>query len=139
MNLASYLYLFDRCFARFCDRIGIGPGQMDTTDRTIFVAEAHLVYRQELKLNEQVGIGLRVLSLGTRKMHSYLSMVRLSDGQIVCVNEKIDLCVDLRSRRVTAFPDDVASRLAKLHAQESVLTPAEWASRRVEFTSSQVH
>lgn len=134
MNLAAYLVLFDRGFARFCDRVGIGPKQLDRTGRTIFVAETHLVYRQELTLGEQVGIGLRVLALGPRKMHSYLSMVRLGDGQIVCINEKMDLCVDLASRRACAFPDDVAARLRELHARESTLPPAAWASRRVEMS-----
>lgn len=137
MNLAAYLVLFDRCFARFCDRIGIGPRQMETTGRTIFVAETHLLYRAELKLGDQVGVGLRVLALGARKMHSYLSMVRLADGEIVCVNEKMDLCVDLQSRRATAFPKNAANQLARTHARESDLAPAEWASRRVMMNSGQ--
>lgn len=134
MNMAAYLELFDRVFARFCDRVGIGPKQLDLNQRTIFVVETHLVYRHELALGEHVGVGMRVLALGPRKMHSYLSMVRLGDGQVVCVNEKIDLCVDLASRRACAFPDDVAARLAEFHARESMLTPAPWAGRRVEMS-----
>lgn len=134
MNLAAYLMLFDRSFARFCEHIGIGPKQLEETSHTIFVAETHLVYRHELAINEQVGIGLRVLALGPHKMHSYLSMVRLSDRQIVCINEKIDLCVDLRSRRVCAFPQTVATRLQDLSQRESTLPRAEWAGRRVDMS-----
>ncbi|MDP3519522.1 MAG: thioesterase family protein [Hydrogenophaga sp.] len=134
MNLAAYLMLFDRSFARFCDRVGIGPKQLEQSGRTIFVAETHLVYRYELALGEQVGVGLRVLALGSRKMHSYLSMVRLVDQQIVCINEKMDLCVDLASRRACVFPDAVAAHLQALHARESTLPAPAWASRRVEMS-----
>lgn len=135
MNLAAYLMLFDRSFARFCDRVGIGPKQMEQSGRTIFVAETHLVYRHELALGEHVGIGLRVLALGPRKMHSYLTMVRLSDQQIMCINEKMDLCVDLASRRACVFPDAVAVHLQALHELESKLPAAAWASRRVEMAA----
>lgn len=104
MNLASYLSLFDSCFSRFCDRTGIGPKQILLSGRTIFVAETHLVYLREISQGETVDIGLRVLELGARKMRTYMTMLRSDTNEIVCVNEKLDLCVDLSTRRAATFP-----------------------------------
>lgn len=133
MNLAAYLALFDRCFARFCDRSGIGPQQMAHTQRTIFVAETHLVYLHELSRDEQVDVGLRILELGPRKMRTYLTMLRRDNGEPVAINEKLDLCVAMDTRRVTAFPPDVMALLAKIHARENKLPPPEFAGRRVQM------
>lgn len=131
MNLAAYLVAFDRCFARWCNRIGIGPRQLAATGRTIFVAEAHLVYRQELRLGDQVDIGIRVLALSPKRMHSHLTMVRRDNGELVCVNEKLDVCVDLATRRSAPFPDAVHAQLLALHAHEAAWPPPLHAGRRV--------
>lgn len=131
MNLAAYLVAFDRSFARWCDRIGIGPRQISTTGRTIFVAETHLVYRRELHLGDQVAIGLRVLALAPKRMHTHLSMVRQDSGELVCVNEKLDVCVDLATRRTTAFPSAVFRQLQALHGREAELPPPHHAGQRV--------
>ena len=137
MNLASYLFLFDRCFARFCDRAGIGPKQISKTGRSIFVAETHLVYQRELSMGEPVDVGLRVLELGARKMRTYMTMLHRDSGELVCVNEKLDICVDMTTRNATTFPENVRQLLDRLHAREGDLPPPEFAARRVQMLSHQ--
>jgi acyl-CoA thioester hydrolase len=131
MNLAAYLIAFDRAFARWCDRIGIGPRQIAATGCTIFVAETHLVYRQELHAGDRIDIGIRVLALSPKRMHSHLSMVRHDNGELVCVNEKLDVCVDLASRRSCPFPQVVHARMQALHRREAELPPPPMAGRSV--------
>lgn len=131
MNLAAYLVAFDRAFARWCNQVGIGPRQIAATGCTIFVAETHLVYRQELHLGDRVDIGLRVLALSPTRMHSHLSMMRRDTGALVCVNEKIDVCVDLATRRACPFPPDVQARLQALQQQDAGLPPPPFAGRSV--------
>ena len=131
MNLAAYLIAFDRCFARWCDHIGIGPHQIPETGRTIFVAETHLVYRHELHRGERVDIGIRVLALSPKRMHTHLSMVRREGGDLACVNEKLDVCVDLATRRSSPFPPAVLRTLQSVHDHEPHLPPPAHAGHRV--------
>lgn len=139
MNLAAYLVAFDRAFARWCNRVGIGPRQIAATGCTIFVAETHLVYRQELHLGDRVDIGLRVVTLSPGRMHSHLSMVRRDSGALVCVNEKIDVCVALATRRSCAFPPDVHARLQALQRHESELPPPPFSGRSVGLEPTAKH
>lgn len=135
MNLAAYLVAFDRRYARWCDDVGIGPKQIPETGRTIFVAQTHLVYRRELHLGDVVDIGLRVLALSDKRMHTHLTMVRGDTGEPVCVNEKLDVCVDLSTRRSAPFPPAVATRLQALHARERAWPAPLDAGQRVELPS----
>jgi acyl-CoA thioester hydrolase len=136
MNLAAYLIAFDRCFARFCNGIGIGPEQKEATGKTIFVAETHLVYRRELLFNERVEVGLRILELSPKRMRSYLTMLHGDGAELVCVNEQLDTCVDLATRRSGEFPPDVYERLRQLHDRESTLPPAVYAGRGIALPAS---
>lgn len=133
MNLAAYLIAFDRCFSRFCDQTGIGPRQIPLTGKSIFVAETHLVYRRELLLGDQVDVGIRITHFSPKRIIAYLSMFHRDSGELACVNEQLDVCVDLATRHSSLFPNDVFTRLALLHAREAGLPPPPYAGRGIRM------
>lgn len=133
MNLAAYLIAFDRCFSRFCDQTGIGPRQIPLTGKSIFVAETHLVYRRELLLGDQVDVGIRITHFSPKRIIAYLSMFHRDSGELACVNEQLDVCVDLATRHSSLFPSDVHTRLALLHAREAGLPPPPYAGHGIRM------
>ena len=66
-----------------------------------------------------------------------MTMLHRDSGELVCINEKLDICVDMTTRHATTFPENVRQLLDRLHAREGDLPPPEFAARRVQMLSQQ--
>lgn len=130
LNLAHYVTLFDSATDALWRHIGLGD-PLRAQRLGTFAAEAHILYRAELLIDETVFIGSQLLSLDTKRLHVVHEMRRERDGQVSAQQELMYLCVDLDTRRVAPWPDELNTRLRARLADHADLAVPDWVGRRV--------
>ncbi|MBV9567811.1 MAG: thioesterase family protein [Hyphomicrobiales bacterium] len=131
LNVAYYTLLFDRAVDEWYGLLGIGENYVRTRKASMFTAEAHIGYRRELSLGEQVRMTIQLLDFDEKRLHYFMEMRQAQDGWLAATSENLSLHVDLTQRRVAAFPEDVLSTLALMKAAHSRLSIPESAGRRI--------
>ena len=133
MNLAYYVYAFDRGVDGLMQRIGLTEEHREQTGGTIFAAEGHLTYQRELQLGDPIVISLQLLGWDRKRLHTFWRMHHAEDEQLAATGEFMSLYVNLNTRRSAQMPEDIQRKLAEIAAeQESLPWPAE-AGRAVKF------
>jgi acyl-CoA thioester hydrolase len=131
LNVAYYTLLFDRAVDECFGLLGIGEHYVRTRNASLFAAEAHIDYRRELHVGEAVRTTLQLLDFDDKRLHFVMEMRHAHDGWLAATSENMSLHVELSSRRVAPFPDDVLASLALMKAAHSRLSTPDYAGRRI--------
>lgn len=126
MNVAFYLYAFDRGMDGLMQRVGLDAAHREAEGGTIFAVEGHLTYQREMKLGEPLVISLQLLGWDRKKIHSFWRMHHAEEGFLAATGEFISLYVNLATRRSAVMPDSIHDALAEIGAaQVGLATPPE--------------
>lgn len=131
MNLACYVVAFDLATDRLYDALGIGNAYRERTGNSCFTAETHTLYEREMLLDERLHVRSYLLGADGKRLHYFHEMFHAASGERCAAQELLALHIDMRVRRVAAFP---AERLTALQAAVREYAPAELprgAGRRV--------
>ena len=131
MNLAYYTVLFDYATDALFDAIGIGRQYKDSTNNGTFAAETHNLYERELLLGERVRISTQILGLDNKRLHLAHEMFIAAGCQRAATQELMYLHVDLSTRRVAPFPDEIRPHLMAAAAAHAQLARPAWIGRRI--------
>ena len=119
LNLAYYGVMFDRAAEEFLAGFGCDGDYIKRCNLSNFVLETHTSYANELKAGEDVRIESRIIGFDHKRLHFVQQMFRADSLYLACVLEVMMSHVDLATRRTTAFPPEILTRiaaLAKAHA-----------------------
>lgn len=130
MNLAYYLVLFDQGTDGIYDAFGMDRTYKARTNCGTFAAESHILYENELRLGDAVRVSTVVVSVDAKRLHLAHEMHRVSDGVRAAMQEILLLHVDLGTRRVSPWPEDVLARLTAAAAAHAGIRP-DWIGRHV--------
>jgi acyl-CoA thioester hydrolase len=133
MNLAYYIVLFDYATDALFDAIDIGRRYKDRTNNGTFAVEMHNLYERELLLGDRVRVSTQILAADGKRLHLAHEMFMVANGRRAAMQELMYLHVDLSTRRVVPFPDDVRKRVAKAAASHSRLSRPDWIGRRISM------
>ena len=111
MNLAYYLVVFDLATDVLWPKLGLGPGFRERGLGT-FAAESWQAYIREVTLGTPLICDSEVLSFDSKRLLIRHVMRHAAEAWEVAENEVLYLCVDLGTRRVGAWPEDVRARFA---------------------------
>ncbi|HLS68718.1 MAG TPA: thioesterase family protein [Kiloniellales bacterium] len=136
MNVAYYLYAFDRGVDGLAARIGLTEAHRLETGGTIFAAEGHLTYQRELKLDEPIVITLQLLGWDRKRIHSFWRMMHAEEGYLAATGEFMSLYVNLETRRTSEMPQNIQQALAEISAEQEGLSWPPEAGRAVKFRRS---
>ena len=136
LNVAYYVLLFDRAVDECFALLGIGEDYVKARQASMFVAEAHIGFRRELKPTDMVRMTLQLLDFDEKRLHCWMEMRHAHEGWLAASIENMSLHVDMGSRRAAPFPDDILSNLALMRAAHSRLPPPEHAGRRIGMRST---
>tara|TARA_R110000751_G_scaffold8822_2_gene33977 strand:+ start:57721 stop:58233 length:513 start_codon:yes stop_codon:yes gene_type:complete len=131
MNVAAYLTAFDSAICTFCTAMAIGPDQIEKTGKTIFVAQANLIYLSELMEGAPVRTTLQVLAQTVERVHVYLSLFDEDSNRLAAVNEQLLVCVDLNTRRPANLPVKSSRNFQKVFAKQQNLAVPRFVGRRI--------
>ncbi|WP_321879220.1 thioesterase family protein [Burkholderia cepacia] len=127
---AFYLLIFSFATDALLDRIGLDDAARRERGRSVYTLEAHVNYLHEIKEGTQVRVDARVLAHDAKRLHLYLELFADGHDDAVSASEQMLLHVDTRDGAKSApFDDDVAARVAGLHALQRDCAAPAYAAR----------
>ncbi|HEX2134575.1 MAG TPA: thioesterase family protein [Microvirga sp.] len=112
MNMAYYHVLFDRAVDEGFGLVGLGQDYVEARNASYFTAEVHTLYLRELTLEDAVRVTLQLIDFDEKRLHYYMEIRQATDGWVAATSENLSLHVDMGTRRVTPFPDDILTNLS---------------------------
>lgn len=124
LNMAYYNVLFDRCVDEAFHALGLGPDYIASCNASYFTAETHLCYLRELYEGAAVYATYRLLDYDAKRAHGFQELYHAEEGWLSATCELMTLHIDTARKRVSAWPDAAAGRLAMMKAaHDSVPVP----------------
>ena len=120
LNMAYYNVLFDACIDEVHDALGLGAGYRHKANASTFTAQAQIIYVRELHAGDKVYVTCRMLDADEKRTHTFLELFHADDGYLSAVSEQIHLHVDLDTKRVAPFPQNIGeniSAMVKAHSR----------------------
>jgi acyl-CoA thioester hydrolase len=130
LNMAYYNVLFDRCSDDAFEALGMGPDYARDRRLTIYSAEVHVCYVQELHLDHKVTVSFQLIDHDEKRLRFYQE-IRHVDGWLAATSEQLALHVDMSGPKVAPFPADVLAKVEAMRAAHSVLPLPERAGRSI--------
>ena len=106
LNVAYYVHVFDIAADIMLDNFRMGGDSAKKDKKTTFVAEMHTIYKQEVRLGEEVETYLTYVDHDKKRIHYRLAMFHKEKKYLAATNEVLSLYVDLNLRKVTEFDKD---------------------------------
>ena len=106
LNVAYYVRIFDIAADVMLDNFKMGGESAKQNNKTTFVAEMHTIYKQEVRLGEEVETDLTYLNHDKKRIQYRLSMFHKEKKYLAATNEVLSLYVDLSKRKVVEFDPD---------------------------------
>ncbi len=128
MNLAYYLVVFDLATDHVWPDWGLGPA-LRARGLGTFAVESWQAYRREVVLDAPLAADSALLAHDTKRLLLRHRLYHAAEGWLSAENEVLYLCVDLATRKVGAWPEDVLTRFAALQVAEA---PQRLALKRRE-------
>ncbi|WP_234053040.1 MULTISPECIES: thioesterase family protein [unclassified Xanthobacter] len=135
LKMAYYNLVFDQAVEEALTLLGLGPEYARERGASFFTAEAHVRFLREITPECPVRVTLRLMDYDEKRIHLYQVLHHAAEGWVSATCEQVALHVDLRTRGVTAFPDDVLERIAMMRATHAALPTPDGLGRRVCMTA----
>jgi acyl-CoA thioester hydrolase len=121
MNMAYYHVMFDRAVDEALEVVGLGLGYRARRQASFFTAETHTVYRRELLAGESVRVTVQLIGHDEKRLHLFQEARHAVEGWTAATCENLSLHVDLTTRKVAPFPDDILDNLGVMKAAHARL------------------
>jgi acyl-CoA thioester hydrolase len=135
MNMAYYHVLFDRALDEGFSLLGLGQEYVEERRASFFAAEIHTLYKRELKLRDQVRVTLQLVDYDEKRIHYYMEIRHAAEGWVAASMEGLSLHVDMETRKVSPFPEDIAANLVVMKAAHARLARPQSLGRRIGIPS----
>ena len=133
MNVAYYVLAFDLGIDAIWQQFGITADYIRERRLSTFAVESHIEYLRELRAGEPIRISTQLLAYDQKRIHQFMRMYHADDGFLAATSEWMNLHVDLESRRVTPWPDDVLARIDRFFRRQPASAMPERAGHRIEI------
>ncbi len=130
LNMAYYNVLFDKCADEAFELMGMGPAYAKDRRLTVYTAEVHVCYVQELHLSHSVIGTFQLLDCDNKRLRSYHEL-RHVDGWLAATSEILTLHIDMSGPKVSPFPPDVQEKVDAMRAAHVALPMPERAGRSI--------
>jgi acyl-CoA thioester hydrolase len=111
--------------------LGIGLDYLKRTNHSTFTAEVHVRYLREIHDGDPVRVEFQLLDYDSKRIHYFETLKHAEEGWVSATSENMTLHVDMGSKKVAAFPDDILKRLAAIKSAHAHLPPPDGAGRRI--------
>jgi acyl-CoA thioester hydrolase len=126
MNVAYYVLAFDKGVDRLWDRVGITDDYIQGRSMSTFAVEAHITYQKELQEGNPYRVTAQILAIDSKRVHQMQRLYNAETGDLAATAEWLNLHVDLESRRVCPWPEDILNAFTEVaQSQSGDVLPAE--------------
>ena len=133
LNVAYYNVLFDRAVDELYELVGLGPTYLERTKHSTMVAEAHVRYLRELKLDDPVRVTVQLLDYDAKRIHVFEQLLHATENWVSATSENMTLSVDMTTKKVAPFHAEVLRALERMKPAHAVLPRPEAAGRSVKM------
>ncbi len=131
MNIALYGVVFDRGNYAACDALDLGEDYVERAQHGVFAAETHILYFRELHLDDLIRVRTQIVSVDDKRLHFAHEIHHCKTSERAAAQEIMYLHVNLKTRRVAPFLDDVRAGIAEAAKAHEQLPVPEWCGRRI--------
>ncbi|MBY0531953.1 MAG: thioesterase family protein [Xanthobacteraceae bacterium] len=131
LNMAYYNVLIDRSVDEAFALVGLGPDYAKLRGGSFFTAECHVRYLRELQAGETVRTTIRLVDYDEKRIHFFAELYHAHEGWMSATSEQLALHIDMKSKKVAPFPDDVLDRLAAMKAAHAALPAPDGIGRKI--------
>ncbi len=135
MNVAYYVLAFDQAVDALWSRFGITDDYIESMRGSTFAVECHLTYQNELHEGDRYIVTSQILAYDEKRIHQFQRIYQAENGLIAATAEWMNLHVDLTSRRVSAWPEDILKRIGELAKSQSDQTRPAEAGKQMSITN----
>ena len=111
VNVQFYLALYELGGWVVLEEVGIHEEWFQQRQVSQFDLEHHLNYRAELAVGDEVRTYSRVLGRSDKCFHGMYFIVNETRGRLAATLEYVTVSVNLQTRRITTFPEELANGL----------------------------
>jgi len=133
MNVGYYTLLFDKALDLPWARLGIYSQQLLTTGKSSFALESHITYQRELKLGDPLRFAFLLLDYDAKRVHYFLQMFHGVNHYLAATCEQLSICMDMNTRRSTAWSEQPLANIKALYAVHSVRPRPAEAGRAISI------
>ncbi|MEM7432467.1 MAG: thioesterase family protein [Pseudomonadota bacterium] len=133
MNVAYYVLAFDLGIDTLWAMFGITEEHIRKQLSSTFAVEAHVMYRQELRLDDPFFVTSQVLAYSDKGIHQFQHLVHATEGFIAATCEWINLHVNLAERRVAPWPAPMLEKIENIAAGQRELAYPTDAGRKMSL------
>ena len=124
MNVAYYALAFDLAIDSLWGEFGINDKHLEQSRGSTFAAEVHISYRRELKEDDPYVVTTQLLAFSAKGLHQFQFMYHAEEHFLAATAEWINLHVNLDTRRVTPWPDEILDRIRAFTVQQGDIVRA---------------
>lgn len=114
MNVAYYVLAFDLGVDSLWVDFGITAEHVQQNHSSTFAVETHVLYKQELKLDDPYVVTAQILAFDDKRIHQFQRMYHAESGFLAATAEWLTLHVDLRKRRVAPWPTKILNGITRV-------------------------
>jgi acyl-CoA thioester hydrolase len=118
LNMAYYNVLFDKCADDAFELMGMGPTYAKERRLTVYTAEIHVCYVQELHLSHKVVGTFQLLDSDNKRLRAYQEL-RHVDGWLAATSEVLTLHIDMSGPKVAPFDRHQAEVAARFTLRQN--------------------
>lgn len=131
MNVAYYVKAFDLGVDEQWIQLGMTHEYIVSEQYSTFSVESHVTYQREIKVNEEYIIGSSILAYDEKRIHLFQTMYKKEINEIVATAEWMILGIDLRTRRVSPWPDKVLQSLKEMVSRQNNISWPDEAGKKM--------
>ena len=118
IGLGYYTVLIDLAMRRITgEALGMGFMNMERTGKTGFVVESHITQFRKLRAGDPLSFEYKMVGLGEKVVHGAAIVRHAGEGWIAAVQEQLNICIDLKTRRPSTYHHSVRRHLESTLAQ----------------------
>ena len=136
MNVAYYTLAFDRALDEIYEYLGIGPTAARVDRLGPMALQTQIHYLGELLKGDRFATDFILFDADHKRVHSFTTMIRLSDGRLAATYETLSINVNLETRRTAPYRGEPMARLERMKAAHAAIPRPEQAGRAIGIRRS---
>ena len=130
LNMAYYNVLFDRAGDAGLAALGMDLDYVKNRRMTIYTAEIHVTYVQELHAGQKVYATYQLVDFDEKRLHVFQELYH-EDGWLAATSENMSLHIDQSGPKVAPFPEDIFEKVKAMGEAHAALPRPERVGRSI--------
>ncbi|ASP49760.1 thioesterase family protein [Cognaticolwellia beringensis] len=117
MNTKYYGLVIYDAHIDFTEHLDLGERYRYANNCSKALVESHCIFERELCEHDEIEVISWLLSVDEKRLHTFHEIYCTNKGYRAAAGEHLDVHIDIETRRVSPFPNDVLQRLQSIEKE----------------------